>query len=101
MCDVVGGQRNWAQVLCNGGMAAEFALVLLMDSGVGEYVIDFREAYNSSWLCVSVLGCLACSCGDTLASELGTVYTTGKPWLITTFTKVPIGKSSLRGLLGL
>ena len=28
-----GGQRNWLQVLCNGGMATELSLLYLLDVG--------------------------------------------------------------------
>ena len=90
-----GGQRNWAQVICNGGVATEFAIIILMDIGVGEQIIDFEVLPHISWLCTCVIGAIACCCGDTLASELGTVYAKGQPRLITTFSKVPVGMYNL------
>lgn len=51
-----GGQRNWAQVLCNGGMATQLALLYLLDCGSGERPIDFQNLYRSSWLGIGVMG---------------------------------------------
>ena len=39
-----GGQRNWLQVLCNGGMALELSLLYLLDVGSADLPVDFREA---------------------------------------------------------
>lgn len=50
-----GGQRNWAQALCNAGMAAELALLYLIDCGSGERPIDFKYFYRSSWLSIGVM----------------------------------------------
>lgn len=46
----VGGQRNWVQVLCNGGVGAFLALCHLVECGVGERPIDFENDYVASWL---------------------------------------------------
>lgn len=51
-----GGQRNWIQVLCNGGMAMQLALLYLLDVGSGERPIDFDKEYRSSWLSVGIIG---------------------------------------------
>ena len=51
-----GGQRNWIQVLCNGGMASQLALLYLLDVGCGERPIDFVKDYRSSWLSMGILG---------------------------------------------
>lgn len=51
-----GGQRNWIQVLCNGGMATQLALLYLLDVGSGERPIDFDKEYRSSWLSVGIIG---------------------------------------------
>ena len=37
-----GGQRNWLQVLCNGGMALELSLLYLLDIGCADLPVDFR-----------------------------------------------------------
>ena len=37
-----GGQRNWLQVLCNGGMALELSLLYLLDLGSADLPVDFR-----------------------------------------------------------
>ncbi|KAG6440686.1 hypothetical protein O3G_MSEX001403 [Manduca sexta] len=86
-----GGQRNWVQVLCNGGMAAQLALLYLLDVGSSERPIDFVKDYRASWLTIGVLGVFSCCNGDTWASELGTVLTNTDPFLITSWKKVPKG----------
>merc|ERR1712202_48389 len=35
-----GGQRNWLQVLCNGGMAFELSLLYLLDIGSSDLPVD-------------------------------------------------------------
>ncbi|XP_064647272.1 transmembrane protein 19-like [Lineus longissimus] len=86
-----GGERNWIQVLCNGGTAAQLAVIYLLDNGPSETAIDFSKKYNASWLSMAVLGALACSCGDTFSSEFGSALGKGNPRLITTLKKVPRG----------
>lgn len=51
-----GGQRNWIQVLCNGGMVTQLALLYLLDVGSGERPIDFDKEYRSSWLSIGIIG---------------------------------------------
>ena len=89
--DLLGGQRNWIQVLCNGGVAAEFALLYMFEGGARESVIDLQRRYNASWYCIATLGALCCACGDTFSSEIGSVVGNTEPWLITNFQKVPKG----------
>nr|XP_040029176.1 transmembrane protein 19 [Gasterosteus aculeatus aculeatus] len=86
-----GGQRNWIQVFCNGGVPTELALLYMIEVGPGEMPIDFSRQYTASWMCLSLLGALACSCGDTWASEVGPVLSQSKPRLITTWKEVPAG----------
>ncbi|XP_013402409.1 transmembrane protein 19 [Lingula anatina] len=86
-----GGQRNWVQVLCNGGVATEMAVLYLCDVGCGEKLLNFSQNYNATWWSMAVLGAIAGCCGDTFASELGTVLGSGVPRLITTLEKVPKG----------
>merc|ERR1712002_1309825 len=96
-----GGQRNWLQVLCNGGMAFELSLLYLLDIGSADLPVDFRHQYRASWLGMAVLGAVACCNGDTWASELGSVIAKGDPFLITTFQKVPKGTNGGVTLVGL
>jgi len=96
-----GGQRNWLQVLCNGGMAMELSLLYLLDIGSSDLPVDFRQHYRASWLGVAVLGAVACCNGDTWASELGTVLARGQPFLITTGEKVPKGTNGGVTIVGL
>ncbi|KAL7827777.1 hypothetical protein AOLI_G00309290 [Acnodon oligacanthus] len=86
-----GGQRNWVQVFCNGGVPTELALLYMIEVGPGEMPLDFGKQYSASWMCLSLLGALACSAGDTWASEVGPVISKNKPRLITTWKEVPIG----------
>lgn len=53
---ISGGQRNWLQVLCNGGMATQLGLLYLLDVGASERPIDFGKDYRASWLSMGVLG---------------------------------------------
>lgn len=88
----LGGQRNWVQVFCNGGVPTELAVLYMIENGPGEIPIDFSKQYTASWMCLSLLGALACSAGDTWASEIGSVMSKSKPRLITTWEKVPVGE---------
>lgn len=88
----LGGQRNWLQVFCNGGIPTELAILYMIESGPGEIPIDFSKYYTASWMCLSLLGALACSAGDTWASEIGSVMSKSKPRLITTWKQVPVGE---------
>ncbi|XP_047430808.1 transmembrane protein 19 [Mugil cephalus] len=86
-----GGQRNWVQVFCNGGVPTELALLYMIEVGPGEIPVDFSKQYSASWMCLSLLGALACSAGDTWASEVGPVLSQSRPRLITTWKEVPTG----------
>uniref|UniRef100_A0AAV2IT41 Transmembrane protein 19 n=1 Tax=Knipowitschia caucasica TaxID=637954 RepID=A0AAV2IT41_KNICA len=86
-----GGQRNWIQVFCNGGVPTELALLYMIEVGPNEIPIDFGKQYSASWMCLSLLGALACSTGDTWASEVGPILSKAKPRLITTWEEVPTG----------
>lgn len=96
-----GGQRNWLQVLCNGGMATELSLLYLLDIGSSDLPVDFRHQYRASWLGIAVLGAVACCNGDTWASELGTVLAKGDPFLVTSWQRVPKGTNGAVTVVGL
>ncbi|XP_043912933.1 transmembrane protein 19 isoform X2 [Protopterus annectens] len=95
-----GGQRNWIQVFCNGGVPAELALLYMIENGPGEIAVDFSKHYTASWMCLSLLGALACSAGDTWASEVGTVVSKSPPRLITTWEEVPVGTNGAVTVVG-
>ncbi|KAJ8411243.1 hypothetical protein AAFF_G00172490 [Aldrovandia affinis] len=86
-----GGQRNWIQVFCNGGVPTELALLYMIEAGPGEIPVDFGKQYAATWMCLSLLGALACSTGDTWASEVAPVLSWTKPRLITSWKEVPVG----------
>lgn len=69
----------------------------MLQVGPGEIPIDFNKQYSASWMCLSLLGALACSTGDTWASEVGPVLSQSKPRLITTWKEVPTGEEPVRG----
>ncbi|XP_014442408.1 transmembrane protein 19 isoform X3 [Tupaia chinensis] len=94
-----GGQRNWVQVFCNGAVPTELALLYMIENGPGEIPIDFSKQYTASWMCLSLLAALACSAGDTWASEVGTVLSKSPPRLITTWEKVPVGLDESTGMV--
>ncbi|KAF5928254.1 hypothetical protein HPG69_014859 [Diceros bicornis minor] len=96
-----GGQRNWVQVFCNGAVPTELALLYMIENGPGEIPIDFSKRYTASWMCLSLLAALACSAGDTWASEVGTVLSKSPPRLITTWEKVPVGTNGGVTVVGL
>ncbi|XP_076632657.1 transmembrane protein 19 [Colletes latitarsis] len=96
-----GGQRNWIQVLCNGGMATQLAILYFVDIGCTELPIDFNKNYRGSWLSVGILGAFACCNGDTWASEIGSVLSSGNPILITTRKRVPKGTNGGVSWVGL
>lgn len=95
------GKRNWVQVLCNGGMAMQLALLYLLDCGSSERPIDFTSQYRSSWLGIAVMSAFACCNGDTWASEIGSVMGTSDPFLITTRKRVPRGTNGGVTFIGL
>lgn len=96
-----GGQRSWVQVFCNGGVPTELALLYMIESGPGEIPVDFSKQYTASWMCLALLGALACSAGDTWASEIGTVFNKNEPRLITSWKKVPVGTNGGVTFVGL
>ncbi|XP_068248509.1 transmembrane protein 19 isoform X2 [Palaemon carinicauda] len=98
---ILGGERNWVQVLCNGGVASLMAWFYIMDCGCGENPIDMVYNYRCSWLSIAVLGALACCNGDTWSSEFGTVLSTGDPILITSLQPVPRGTNGGVTAIGL
>ena len=67
-------------------------LAPLLQAGPGELPVDFSQHYSASWMSLALLGALACSTGDTWASEVGPVLSQSRPRLITTWEEVPAGE---------
>lgn len=97
------GKRNWIQVISNGGVGMEIAILLLIEKGpANELPINLPNDYFPSLLAIAFLGSMACACGDTLASELAPTLTSAQPRLITRpFHRVPKGTNGGVTLLGL
>lgn len=98
---LAGGQRDWIQVLCNGGVATLSALVYIFSAGYGErpFTLTSSPSAVASLASVACITSLACCSGDTWASEVGGVIG-GTPYLITTWKRVPRGTNGGVTLVG-
>lgn len=96
-----GGQRDWVQVLSNGGFPALYALLASFASGGLDYaVMPYGNTPIYSALSAAFLGYFACCCGDTWSSEIGQL-SDEEPRLITTLRPVRKGTNGGVTLLGL
>ena len=86
-------------MICNGGVAAAASVLYLIEVGSGERAVDFAHDFNASVFSMALLGSLACSSGDTWASEIGSVFS-NQPRLVTTWRKVPVGTNGGVTLIG-
>lgn len=93
--------RTWLNVVCNGAVPANCALLMMLDFGCGERWIDFTREHRSSSYALAVVGALACACGDTLASDLGSIWG-GTPWVVANPSRrVPPGTNGAVSFVGL
>lgn len=88
-------------MFCNGAVPTELVLLYMIRNGPKEIPIDFSKQHAASWMCLSLLAALACSAGDTWASEIGPVLSKSPPRLITTWEKVPVGTNGGIMIVGL
>jgi len=95
-----GGQRNWVQVLCNVGPACLMTLLYMLEVGCVDLPISFTKFYSASWYAVAVIASIACACGDTFASEIGSVSGKSDPFHIVKFKRVPRGTNGGISLVG-
>ena len=60
-----GGQRNWIQVFCNGGVGFQICLFFILSVGVAvDSPMDFNRLYSETFLATAYLGALACCNGE-------------------------------------
>ncbi|KAJ0266425.1 hypothetical protein HA466_0004380 [Hirschfeldia incana] len=85
-----GGQRNWIQVLCNGGIASVLVVIASTLTGWQDKCLDSKQSEIVTALIGGVIGHYACCNGDTWSSELG-VLSDAQPRLITTLKPVKKG----------
>jgi uncharacterized protein (TIGR00297 family) len=88
-----GGNRNWVQVLANGGLGTCLAAAFWAQTagGAPEQPLDFAARPVESWLQAAYMCHYACCNADTWASELG-VLSASAPILITRpWRTVPTG----------
>jgi uncharacterized protein (TIGR00297 family) len=95
-----GGQRNWVQVLCNGGVNLLYALLYMYYMDKRGYMSGEEEDGVGAWLIVASMCSFACCNGDTWASEVGPVLSRGNPYLITTWEEVPKGTNGGVSIVG-
>ncbi|KAK7009700.1 transmembrane protein 19 [Biomphalaria glabrata] len=95
-----GGQRNWIQVVSNGGPAAVLAILYLLEVGSIDVPINFSKTYSASWYALSVMAALASSCGDTFSSEIGSAVGSSDPVHILKLKRVPRGTNGGVSLYG-
>jgi len=93
-----GGQRNWAQVLANGGVPSFLCMLYLLLHGPGELPLS-TDHHLESVIMAMFVAALATSNGDTWASELG-ILSDGPVYLVTTCKKVPRGTNGGVSLTG-
>ena len=82
------GKIGWQRVLCSCGVAVYLSVLYLLDLGSAEPPIDFRHQYTASWFGCAVLGSISCRCGDTWATQLGSLLSF-QPRLVTSLRHVP------------
>ena len=90
-------------MFCNGGVATVAAALYVCDTGFGEQALDLFykhcEPHPPTLFALACLSSLACCCGDTWASEVGSVIG-GTPRLITTWRRVLKGTNGGVTLIG-
>ncbi|CAH1449035.1 unnamed protein product [Lactuca virosa] len=85
-----GGQRNWIQVLSNGGIASVLVIAFWGLTTSQDTCLDSKESKIITALVGGLIGHYSCCNGDTWSSELG-VLSDEQPRLITTFRPVRRG----------
>ncbi|GMH33852.1 hypothetical protein BSKO_01686 [Bryopsis sp. KO-2023] len=95
-----GGQRNWVQVLCNGGIPTVLAVASSVMAGCKDLPLSTEWSRLGTFLLGCFLGYYSCCCGDTWASEVG-VLSKGTPRLIISGRPVRKGVNGGVTLLGL
>ncbi|KAL4563964.1 hypothetical protein LXL04_028013 [Taraxacum kok-saghyz] len=88
-----GGQRNWIQVLSNGGIASVLVIAFWGLTTSQDTCLDSKNSYIITALVGGLIGHYSCCNGDTWSSELG-VLSDETPRLITTFRVTTFSSST-------
>ena len=91
-----GSERDFLQVIANGGVATLFATVILLNFGISK--VPITDLYV-----ILAATSIAASAADTWATEVGTTSNTDPMWILQPWKRVPKGTSggvSIRGFIG-
>jgi len=84
--------RDYKQVLSNGAIACFYAIGYCWKTNFSGLSLPIDNKHESSIYSIGFLFTLVCCCGDTLASEFGSVLAKNNPRLLTNpFRIVPVG----------
>ncbi|CAF0916005.1 unnamed protein product [Rotaria sordida] len=93
--------RDHIQVLCNGSIACLYAIGYCWKTNYSGLSLPIDNKHESSIYSIGFIFTIACCCGDTLASELGSVLAQKNPRLLTNpFRIVPVGTNGAISLVG-
>ncbi|CAF2388311.1 unnamed protein product [Rotaria sp. Silwood2] len=93
--------RSHIQVLCNGVIACFYAIGYCWKTNYSGLSLPIDNKHESSIYSIGFIFTIVCCCGDTLASELGSVLAKHNPRLLTNpFRIVPVGTNGGISVVG-
>ena len=91
-----GGERDFFQVMANGGVATAASVIILINFGI------YNVGVTEIWVVIAVTS-IAASAADTWATEVGTTTTNDPIWIFPPWNNVPKGTSggvTFKGFMG-